>query len=139
MRNRKIPSGKSPKFQTKSEESHLRKEARCYHIAINNNLGIWLYYGEKIPHVHIIETYSNRRSESFVRLDCPEYLTHGSRRPSAKLSDDGKKALVEYLKEDHDNWNFIADAWSIASSNGNIGESVECKLKGPAPDYSKLP
>ena len=107
------------------------------HLTDKSKRKIYVYENEgRIPHCHYIDSSSNR--EVCVRLDKPEYFTHGGKQ--TKLTADEKAAFIKFMS-----WNNSLGvstwAWCASTWNGFAQEEDSdmwmITIKN-IPDYNKL-
>ena len=98
---------------------------------------ISVYGGEgPIPHFHFY--YDNPSEGGCIRLDKPEYFSHG--RHTRTLSSSEKKEMISFLKSPHKsfgkygltNWQVICIYWDDNNKDFPFDKDA------PMPDYSKL-
>lgn len=98
---------------------------------------VYVYSNEgHIPHCHYIDKEKNR--EICVRLDKPEYFTHGGKQ--TKFTKDEKDTFIRFMnwKNTYNmvTWNWCATTWNgFAEEDDSNMDIIKTKK---IPDYSEL-
>lgn len=100
----------------------------------SDNIEIHIYGKEgHIPHFHFYDKKTNRMG--CIRLDKPEYFSHG-KRYTDKLTSKEIKNLIDFLNEEHKalpitNWKYLVVLWN----DNNPNYSIDIL---PMPNYTEL-
>lgn len=92
----------------------------------------------KLPHFHIIDRnrIGERNNEGCIRIDKPEYFSHGNK--TMTLNTSQRKLLVKFLNDKpidgvfENNWQLIRYMWNLNNSNVKLPQDIEM------PDYTLL-
>lgn len=107
------------------------------HFDEPKGIKVYIYESEgSIPHCHVLDPESNR--EACVRLDKPEYFSHGNK--AWEFDSKTKKIFAEFMesyiihgKTKIQRWEYCFLSWNGAN------EDFPMKNSTTIPDYRKLP
>ena len=99
---------------------------------------LYVYENEgNYPHCHIVGLGSDGRKEVCVRLDVPEYFSHGTKKE--KFTGKEKELFIKFINSKDSfgtiRWNWVAATWNgFAQDNENM-QSIKIRT---VPNYNKL-